>query len=242
MTTTRNILNEHNIYRENCKGNRKSLRKRRKNCSRVLQEGANINKSLVALGNVISALAERGSTGSGPGRRFIPYRDSSLTWLLKDALGGNATTIMLASKCLPFDRSSLPSAIAVPTLPRPTPSSSGSPTPFIVPPLFLDVCSWCIRLNDLHVQRAAFFSPRNLSLIRFTVRLPIPRPPRDRRAGPFETQLPLTSLRFPRRPPTPSAIATFNSGRRLSFREATKKLAVAFLSSLTHPLPLSSTT
>ena len=68
-----------------------------------LQEGANINKSLVALGNVISALAERGTAGSGPGRRFIPYRDSSLTWLLKDALGGNATTIMLASKCLPFD-------------------------------------------------------------------------------------------------------------------------------------------
>lgn len=68
-----------------------------------LQEGANINKSLVALGNVISALAERGtSPGSGPGRRFIPYRDSSLTWLLKDALGGNAATIMLASKCLLF--------------------------------------------------------------------------------------------------------------------------------------------
>ncbi|CAK9813424.1 Kinesin-like protein KIF16B [Anthophora quadrimaculata] len=68
-------------------------------CSGVhrLKEGANINKSLVALGNVISALAERGSTGSGPGRRFIPYRDSSLTWLLKDALGGNATTIMLAT-------------------------------------------------------------------------------------------------------------------------------------------------
>lgn len=66
-----------------------------------LQEGANINKSLVALGNVISALTERGSTGSRPGRRYIPYRDSSLTWLLKDALGGNATTIMLASECLP---------------------------------------------------------------------------------------------------------------------------------------------
>ncbi|KAK1118307.1 hypothetical protein K0M31_015012 [Melipona bicolor] len=68
-------------------------------CSGVhrLKEGANINKSLVALGNVISALAERGTAGSGPGRRFIPYRDSSLTWLLKDALGGNATTIMLAT-------------------------------------------------------------------------------------------------------------------------------------------------
>ncbi|XP_012275771.1 uncharacterized protein LOC105697219 [Orussus abietinus] len=62
-----------------------------------LKEGANINKSLVALGNVISALAERGATGSGPGRRFIPYRDSALTWLLKDALGGNAATIVLAT-------------------------------------------------------------------------------------------------------------------------------------------------
>lgn len=75
------------------------IRKRGEGMTRVCsQEGANINKSLVALGNVISALAER--PGSGPARRFIPYRDSSLTWLLKDALGGNATTIMLASKCL----------------------------------------------------------------------------------------------------------------------------------------------
>ncbi|XP_032668984.1 uncharacterized protein LOC116843067 [Odontomachus brunneus] len=83
-----------------------SSRCQRRRSSRVIsggvsranaREGANINKSLVALGNVISALAERGSTGSGPGRRYIPYRDSSLTWLLKDALGGNATTIMLAT-------------------------------------------------------------------------------------------------------------------------------------------------
>ncbi|XP_029665907.1 uncharacterized protein LOC115237161 [Formica exsecta] len=62
-----------------------------------LKEGANINKSLVALGNVISALVERGSIGSGTSKRYIPYRDSSLTWLLKDALGGNATTVMLAT-------------------------------------------------------------------------------------------------------------------------------------------------
>ncbi|XP_034940847.1 kinesin-related protein 4-like isoform X2 [Chelonus insularis] len=61
------------------------------------QEGANINKSLVALGNVISALAERGSTSHVAGKRFIPYRDSTLTWLLKDSFGGNATTIMLAT-------------------------------------------------------------------------------------------------------------------------------------------------
>ncbi|XP_008550401.1 uncharacterized protein LOC103573205 isoform X1 [Microplitis demolitor] len=61
------------------------------------QEGANINKSLVALGNVISALAERSSASINSGRKFIPYRDSTLTWLLKDSLGGNATTIMLAT-------------------------------------------------------------------------------------------------------------------------------------------------
>lgn len=89
-----------------------------------LQEGANINKSLVALGNVISALAERGtSPGSGPARRFIPYRDSSLTWLLKDALGGNATTIMLASKCLLFPLI-FPSLPILSTLVPPLPSSS----------------------------------------------------------------------------------------------------------------------
>ncbi|KAL2728148.1 kinesin-related protein 4-like isoform X2 [Vespula maculifrons] len=62
-----------------------------------LKEGANINKSLVALGNVISALTGKVSGASGSSRRYIPYRDSSLTWLLKDALGGNATTVMLAT-------------------------------------------------------------------------------------------------------------------------------------------------
>lgn len=89
------------FVREEKNGGKKGgrIRKRGEGMTRVCsQEGANINKSLVALGNVISALAEK--PGSGPGRRFIPYRDSSLTWLLKDALGGNATTIMLASKCL----------------------------------------------------------------------------------------------------------------------------------------------
>nr|XP_019953683.1 PREDICTED: stAR-related lipid transfer protein 9 isoform X1 [Paralichthys olivaceus] len=98
-------------------------------CRDRLTEGSNINKSLVTLGIVISALAQNsqmssscqsinsmasegdGSTvgshssslsgggGAGGGRRhcFIPYRDSVLTWLLKDSLGGNSKTIMVAT-------------------------------------------------------------------------------------------------------------------------------------------------
>ncbi|KAJ8045153.1 Kinesin-like protein KIF16B [Holothuria leucospilota] len=69
-----------------------------------LKEGANINKSLVTLGNVISALADisLASNCQKPtrGKRkslFIPYRDSVLTWLLKDSLGGNSKTIMVAT-------------------------------------------------------------------------------------------------------------------------------------------------
>lgn len=60
-----------------------------------LKEGANINRSLVALGNVISALADNTSSH---GSRFVPYRDSILTWLLKETLGGNSNTFMIASK------------------------------------------------------------------------------------------------------------------------------------------------
>ncbi|XP_044263302.1 kinesin-like protein klp-20 [Tribolium madens] len=67
------------------------------NASRF-REGANINKSLVALGNVISALAEDTAKNSkGIRRRFIPFRDSVLTWLLKDTLGGNSDTVMIAT-------------------------------------------------------------------------------------------------------------------------------------------------
>ncbi|XP_061890729.1 kinesin-like protein KIF13B isoform X2 [Entelurus aequoreus] len=60
-----------------------------------LKEGSNINKSLSTLGLVISALAEQ-SAGKTRGK-FVPYRDSVLTWLLKDSLGGNSRTAMVAT-------------------------------------------------------------------------------------------------------------------------------------------------
>lgn len=64
-----------------------------------LKEGGHINKSLVTLGSVISALAEASSSAKTSGSKpvFIPYRDSVLTWLLKDSLGGNSKTIMIAT-------------------------------------------------------------------------------------------------------------------------------------------------
>jgi len=53
-----------------------------------LIEGANINRSLLALANCINALVKH---------KFVPYRDSKLTRLLKDSLGGNCTTIMITN-------------------------------------------------------------------------------------------------------------------------------------------------
>ncbi|CAH2255598.1 kinesin KIF16B isoform X2 [Pelobates cultripes] len=66
-----------------------------------LKEGGNINKSLVTLGNVISALADLSQDATNHLTKkkqvFVPYRDSVLTWLLKDSLGGNSKTIMIAT-------------------------------------------------------------------------------------------------------------------------------------------------
>lgn len=67
-----------------------------------LKEGANINKSLTTLGKVIAALATASQSEGKKGKKgkadeFVPYRDSVLTWLLKDSLGGNSKTAMIAA-------------------------------------------------------------------------------------------------------------------------------------------------
>ncbi|KAI6383671.1 hypothetical protein MCOR25_000119 [Pyricularia grisea] len=69
-----------------------------------LREGSNINKSLTTLGRVIAALADPKHTSTPKkknkqrtgGEQIVPYRDSILTWLLKDSLGGNSKTAMIA--------------------------------------------------------------------------------------------------------------------------------------------------
>ncbi|KAG5646457.1 hypothetical protein DXG03_003507 [Asterophora parasitica] len=60
------------------------------NMGQRMVEGANINKSLLALGNCINALCE-----SGGAIRHVPYRNSKLTRLLKFSLGGNCKTVMI---------------------------------------------------------------------------------------------------------------------------------------------------
>ncbi|XP_061564605.1 kinesin-like protein KIF19 isoform X2 [Cololabis saira] len=55
-----------------------------------LKEGAHINRSLLALGNCINALSDKN------GSKYVNYRDSKLTRLLKDSLGGNSRTVMIA--------------------------------------------------------------------------------------------------------------------------------------------------
>ncbi|CAF0886482.1 unnamed protein product [Didymodactylos carnosus] len=60
------------------------------NTGRRMMEGAHINRSLLALGNCINALSEKGTT------KYVNYRDSKLTRILKDSLGGNSRTVMIA--------------------------------------------------------------------------------------------------------------------------------------------------
>ncbi|TYI82443.1 hypothetical protein E1A91_D05G220600v1 [Gossypium mustelinum] len=57
------------------------------------KEGVHINKGLLALGNVISALGDEKKRKEGV---HVPYRDSKLTRLLQDSLGGNSRTVMIA--------------------------------------------------------------------------------------------------------------------------------------------------
>lgn len=57
-----------------------------------LMEGAKINTSLLALANCINALGDKNKKGS-----FVPFRDSKLTRMLKDSLGGNCKTVMIAA-------------------------------------------------------------------------------------------------------------------------------------------------
>ena len=63
----------------------------------TLKEGININKGLLCLGNVITAL-----TVNSKGKRYVPYRDTKLTRILQDSLGGNSRTFMIAC-CSPAD-------------------------------------------------------------------------------------------------------------------------------------------
>ena len=53
-------------------------------------EGVNINKSLLTLGKCINILSQQKKTA------FLPFRDSKLTRILKDSLGGNSKTVMIA--------------------------------------------------------------------------------------------------------------------------------------------------
>lgn len=62
-----------------------------------LKEGAEINRSLSTLGRVIAALADLSTSTKAKKTTQVPYRDSVLTWLLKDSLGGNSLTAMIAA-------------------------------------------------------------------------------------------------------------------------------------------------
>lgn len=64
--------------------------------TKSFKESTCINKSLLTLGKIICILSER-SVSAGGGATYLPYRESSLTWLLKESIGGNAKTSMLAT-------------------------------------------------------------------------------------------------------------------------------------------------
>jgi kinesin family protein 18/19 len=69
------------------------------NIGQKLRDGANINRSLLALANCINALGK----ASG-GRAYVPYRNSKLTRLLKDGLSGNSRTAMIATVAAASDQ------------------------------------------------------------------------------------------------------------------------------------------
>jgi hypothetical protein len=60
----------------------------------TLMEGANINKSLTVLGRCLSGLADASEGGT---KSHVPFRESQLTWILNESLGGNSKTAMLAN-------------------------------------------------------------------------------------------------------------------------------------------------
>ena len=62
---------------------------------KLAKESIDINKSLFTLRQVISILAEAGK-GKGKDRGYVPYRDSKLTSILKQSIGGNSYSLMIA--------------------------------------------------------------------------------------------------------------------------------------------------
>lgn len=69
------------------------------NHGQKLRDGANINKSLLALANCINALGKQKK-----GRQYVPYRNSKLTRLLKDGLSGNSQTAMVTTVAAASDQ------------------------------------------------------------------------------------------------------------------------------------------
>ena len=68
----------------------------------TMTETGAINKSLFTLGKVISALGKKTKGGKLKDDKFVPYRDSKLTKLLMDSLGGSCMTLMIAC-CSPAE-------------------------------------------------------------------------------------------------------------------------------------------